>query len=151
MSDAIKQRILAHVRQKIADRSETYICVALRNIADQDHRRAIQQACDDLRAQVMREIAPYPSVGEKLAAETDRDITMDDILLARIELIDELSRRLMPISRVTSTPTPTQRRNVIDANTDADTNTDATSQRRNASTDVTSTDATVTPTQRPLT
>lgn len=95
MSDATKQRILAAVRQKIADRSETYICVALQHIADQDHRRMIQQTCDDLRAQVMGEIAPYPSVGEKLAAEADRDITMDDILLARIELIDDISRRLV--------------------------------------------------------
>jgi hypothetical protein len=94
----IKRRILATVRQKIADRSETYICLALNHIAEQDHRREIQEACEDLRDRVMGEIAPWKTVGDMVASQA---ISMDDVLAARLQVIDDVARQLTPVSMTT--------------------------------------------------
>ena len=99
----LKRRILANVRLKIAERSETYICHALQHVAEQDHRREVQEACDDLRSRVMAEIAPYQSVGDMVAHQA---ISMDDVLIARLQVIDSVARQLTGTKNAKTTETP---------------------------------------------
>lgn len=87
MSQAIKARILKQVRQKIADGSSTYICLALDEIAEQDHRRNIQTLCNEIKADVLGHIAPHKSFGDLLARD-QRVTCFATIKQARLKWLD---------------------------------------------------------------
>lgn len=101
----IKQRILAAVRLKIADKSEAYICHALDKITEEDHRRAVQEACAYLKHRVLDCIAPFKTVGDWLIAEQPGVISMDDVLAARLALIDKIERELIVVKNDKTTAT----------------------------------------------
>jgi hypothetical protein len=82
--------ILAEVRRKIADDSQTYICLALDEIAQADHRRGVQQACAALKQRTLDQIAPFKTVGDWLAHHAE-PTTMQDVKQARLALLDCLA------------------------------------------------------------
>lgn len=87
MTQAIKARILAQVRTRIACGESTYICDALDDIAAQDHRRNIQRLCGEIKAEVHHLLAPFRTFGD-LAISIPGVTTLGDVQRLRLAWLD---------------------------------------------------------------
>jgi hypothetical protein len=97
MSNAIKARIMGNVRQRVETGHASYICLALDDIKELDHRRNIQTMCDELKADVQHRIAPHASIGDWLTASSraprgsgGKPKNLADVKAARLALIDRM-------------------------------------------------------------
>lgn len=92
-------QILQQARAQIADNKIRHICFALDNIADLDHRRAIQQHCKYLITRFKSGLDGRDSlvgwlVDQRLQSRKDIPIDPDTLVLARLAWIDKTIEEL---------------------------------------------------------
>lgn len=82
-----QRRILRQVRTIIDTGQVRYLCFALQAIAEQDHRRAVQDDCVALAAHFKQELDGHNSLGDYLARH-DLPLTANTLIQARLAWID---------------------------------------------------------------